>query len=140
MCINVSIHRVTERRLFILNPQSGIPIYRQILEQVRRMVASGQLPPGTPMPSVRDLALRHTINPMTISRAYSILEMEGLLERNRGRPMTVSTQARNHTQLPKRLEQVVPLIQQTITAAKQLELTQSELVKAVRKEWEDNDD
>jgi GntR family transcriptional regulator len=126
--------------LFILNPQSGIPIYRQILEQVRRMVASGQLPPGTPMPSVRDLALRHTINPMTISRAYSILEMEGLLERNRGRPMTVSTQARNHTQLPKRLEQVVPLIQQTITAAKQLELTQSELVKAVRKEWEDNDD
>ena len=104
------------------------------------MVASGQLPPGTPMPSVRDLALRHTINPMTISRAYSILESEGLLERNRGRPMTVANQARNHTQLPKRLEQVVPLIQQTITAAKQLELTQSELVKAVRKEWEDNDD
>lgn len=126
--------------MFILNPQSGIPIYRQILEQVRRMVASGQLPPGTPMPSVRDLALRHTINPMTISRAYSILESEGLLERNRGRPMTVASQVRNHTQLPKRLEQVVPLIQQTITAAKQLELTQSELVKAVRREWEENDD
>ena len=47
--------------MFILNPQSGVPIYRQILEQVRRMVASGQLPPGTALPSVRDLALRHTI-------------------------------------------------------------------------------
>ena len=43
--------------MFILNPQSGVPIYRQILEQVRRMVASGQLPPGTALPSVRDLAM-----------------------------------------------------------------------------------
>ena len=55
--------------MFILNPSSGVPIYRQILEQVRRMVASGQLPPGTALPSVRELASRHTINPMTISRA-----------------------------------------------------------------------
>ena len=96
--------------MFILNPQSGVPIYRQILEQVRRMVASGQLPPGTALPSVRDLALRHTINPMTISRAYSILETEGLLERHRGRPMTVASQARNHSQLPKRLQQIGPLV------------------------------
>jgi GntR family transcriptional regulator len=126
--------------VFILNPQSGVPIYRQILEQVRRMVASGQLPPGTAMPSVRDLALRHTINPMTISRAYSILETEGLLERNRGRPMTVSSRTRNHSQLSKRLEQVGPLVKQAVTAARQLELTQSDLVKAVRKAWEENDE
>ena len=126
--------------MFILNPQSGIPIYRQILEQVRRMVASGQLPPGTPMPSVRDLALRHTINPMTISRAYSILETEGLLERNRGKPMTVASQSKNHTQLPKRLQQIGPLVEQTVVAAKQLQLSESELVKAVRQEWENNDE
>ena len=126
--------------MFILNPQSGIPIYRQILEQVRRMVASGQLPPGTALPSVRDLAIRHTINPMTISRAYSILEAEGLLERNRGRPMTVASQAKNHTQLPKRLQQIGPLIEQTVVAAKQLQLSETELVKAVRQEWEKDDD
>ena len=48
----------TGHRVFILNPQSGIPIYRQILEQVRRMVASGQLQPGAALPSVRELALR----------------------------------------------------------------------------------
>jgi len=126
--------------VFILNPQSGIPIYRQILEQVRRMVASGQLPPGTALPSVRDLAIRHTINPMTISRAYSILEAEGLLERNRGRPMTVASQAKNHTQLPKRLQQIGPLIEQTVVAAKQLQLSETELVKAVRQEWEKDDD
>ena len=126
--------------MFILNPQSGIPIYRQILEQVRRMVASGQLSPGTALPSVRDLAIRHTINPMTISRAYSILEAEGLLERNRGRPMTVASQAKNHTQLPKRLQQIGPLIEQTVVAAKQLQLSETELVKAVRQEWEKDDD
>ena len=126
--------------MFILNPQSGIPIYRQILEQVRRMVASGQLPPGTALLSVRDLAIRHTINPMTISRAYSILEAEGLLERNRGRPMTVASQAKNHTQLPKRLQQIGPLIEQTVVAAKQLQLSETELVKAVRQEWEKDDD
>jgi GntR family transcriptional regulator len=126
--------------VFILNPQSGVPIYRQILEQVRRMVASGQLPPGTALPSVRDLAIRHTINPMTISRAYSILETEGLLERNRGKPMTVASQARNHSQLPKRLQQVDPLVKQTVMAARQLQLTEAELVKAIRREWEQNDE
>jgi GntR family transcriptional regulator len=126
--------------VFILNPQSGIPIYRQILEQVRRMVASGQLPPGTALPSVRDLAVRHTINPMTISRAYSILETEGLLERNRGRPMTVASQSKNHSQLPKRLQQIGPLVEQTVVAAKQLQLSEAELVKAVRQEWENHDD
>jgi len=126
--------------VFILNPQSGIPIYRQILEQVRRMVASGQLPPGTALPSVRDLAVRHTINPMTISRAYSILEAEGLLERNRGRPMTVASQGRNHSQLPKRLQQIGPLVEQIVVAAKQLQLSEAELVKAVRQEWEKKDE
>jgi len=124
--------------VFILNPQSGVPIYRQILDQVRRMVASGQLPPGTALPSVRDLALRHTINPMTISRAYSMLETEGLLERNRGKPMTVAAQAKNHSQLPRRLQQIGPLVVQTVVAAKQLELSEAELVKAVRREWEQN--
>jgi GntR family transcriptional regulator len=126
--------------VFILNPQSGIPIYRQILDQVRRMVASGQLPPGTALPSVRDLAIRHTINPMTISRAYTMLEAEGLLERNRGKPMTVASQARNHSQLPKRLQQIGPLVEQTVVAAKQLQLSEAELVKAVRREWEQNDE
>jgi GntR family transcriptional regulator len=126
--------------VFILNPQSGVPIYRQILDQVRRMVASGQLPPGAALPSVRDLAIRHTINPMTISRAYTMLEAEGLLERNRGKPMTVASQARNHSQLPKRLQQIGPLVEQTVVAAKQLELSEAELVKAVRREWEQNDE
>ena len=65
--------------MFTLNPHSGIPIYRQLQEQVRRLVASGQLRNGAELPSVRELALAHAINPMTISKAYSLLEAEGLL-------------------------------------------------------------
>lgn len=126
--------------MFVLKPQSGIPIYRQILEQVRRMVASGQLPPGAELPSVRDLALKHAVNPMTVSKAYSLLEAEGLLERNRGLPMTVASQARSASQLSRRLQQLQPLIEHTVLAAKQLELSEAELVKSVRRIWEDGNE
>jgi GntR family transcriptional regulator len=126
--------------VFILNPQSGIPIYRQLLEQVKRMVASGQLQPGTEMPSVRELALTHAVNPMTISKAYSLLEAEGVLERNRGKPMTVAAQARAQTPLTKRLQQLDPLIDQMVLAARQLQLSEAELVRAVRRKWEESDE
>ena len=124
--------------MFVLKPQSGVPIYRQILEQVRRMVASGQLAPGAALPSVRELAISHAVNPMTISKAYSMLEAEGLLERNRGKPMTVASQSRGHSQLAKRLEQIEPLVEQAVLAAKQLQLSEAELVKAVRRKWEED--
>jgi len=126
--------------VFILNPHSGVPIYRQILDQARRLVASGQLAPGAELPSVRELALKHAVNPMTISKAYSLLEAEGLLERNRGRPMTVASQARGASPLTKRLQQIQPLVEQTVLAAKQLEVSETELVKSVRKNWENGND
>ncbi len=85
--------------LFILKPHSGVPIYRQLLDQIRRMAASGQLPPGTELPSIRELALQHAINPMTVSKVYTLLEAEGVLERNRGKPMTVAKPTRAQSPL-----------------------------------------
>ena len=126
--------------MFILNPQSGVPLYRQLLEQVRRMVSSGQLPPGTALPSIRDLALLHAINPMTISKAYSLLEAEGLLERHRGKPMTVATQPNARPQLARRLQQVEPLLEQVVLAARQLEVTEAEIAKALHRKWEESDE
>ncbi len=130
--------------MFILNPQSGVPIYRQILEQVRRMVASGQLQPGAELPSVRDLAVTHAVNPMTISKAYTLLEAEGLLARNRGKPMTVVGAVRSVTRAPsplnKRLEQIDPLVDQIVLAARQLQLSEAELAKALRRKWEETDE
>ncbi len=126
--------------VFILNPQSGVPLYRQLLDQVRRMVSSGQLPPGMALPSIRDLALLHAINPMTISKAYSLLEAEGLLERNRGKPMTVANQSSTRPQLSRRLQQVDPLLDQVVLAARQLQITEPELSKALHKKWEKTDE
>jgi GntR family transcriptional regulator len=108
--------------MFILNPQSGIPIYRQLIEQVRRMVAGGQLKAGDDLPSVRELALEHAVNPMTISKAYSMLEMEGLLVRQRGKPMQVAAQHPATNSSESRLAQLQPQLEQLLIAARQLEL------------------
>ncbi|HEX7237413.1 MAG TPA: GntR family transcriptional regulator [Gammaproteobacteria bacterium] len=125
--------------MFILKPHSGVPIYRQLLEQIRRMAASGQLPPGTELPSIRDLALKHAINPMTVSKVYTLLEAEGVLERNRGKPMTVATPKRTQSPHDKRLEQLEPHVEQVALAARQLELTEKDAVKALQEAWEKTD-
>jgi GntR family transcriptional regulator len=141
-CIDTHRHEdeLSGSGVFILNPQSGVPIYRQLQEQVRRMVASGQLQPGAALPSVRELALTHAVNPMTISKAYSLLEAEGLLERHRGKPMTVASQPRTQAQLGKRLQQLEPLMDQVVLAARQLQLSEAELLKALRRKWEETDE
>lgn len=77
---------------FTISPNDALPIYRQIVEQLRRCVASGQYAAGAELPSVRALALLHAINPMTVSKAYSLLEAEGLLERRRGMGMFIAAQ------------------------------------------------
>lgn len=137
-CINT--HRnLGYDTLFTLNPASGIPIYRQLMEQVRRMVASNQLKPGDSLPSVRELALLHAVNPMTISKAYSLLEAEGLLERQRGKAMTIAQQQSRENKTA-RLQHLQPAIDQLVMAARQLELGTDDVVKAVRQSMEKNDD
>ena len=126
--------------MFILTPNSGIPIYRQVLDQVRRKVASGQLKPGDELPSVREVAMTHAVNPMTISKAYALLQAEGLLEHNRGKPMTVATQTRAQTPVTQRLGQIETLIEQVALAARQLQLSQAEVIKLLRRKWEQDDE
>ena len=126
--------------MFILKPHSGIPIYRQLLEQIRRLIAGGQLQPGMSLPSIRDLALQHAINPMTISKVYSLLEAEGLLERNRGKPMTVAAQPRSRAPRADRMRQLDTQLEQLILAAGQLELEPDEVLRALRKKWEISDE
>jgi len=119
--------------MFILNPNAGEPIYRQLVEQIRRLIAGGQLLPGTEMPSVRELASNNAINPMTISKAYSLLEAEGLLERQRGKPMTVANTRPPEDEL-NRLQRIQPLFQQLIQAARQLQLSDEAIIEALAKQ------
>ena len=126
--------------MFSLNPQSGIPIYRQLMEQARRMISSGQLRLGDALPSVRELATTHAVNPMTISKAYSLLEAEGLLERQRGKAMTVSNLNGLTENKKDRLERLQPAIQQLAMAAEQLELEIDDIVIVLRREMENKND
>ncbi len=77
-----------------VDPSSGLPVYRQIIDQVRRMMVSGRLAPGERLPSIRELALKLRINPLTVGRAYGDLEREGLIEMRRGLGMYVRQQER----------------------------------------------
>ena len=67
-----------------LDHHGGVPIYRQVMDQVRRQVLTGQLAAGEQIESVKSLSARLKVNPMTISKAYGFLVEEGLLERRRG--------------------------------------------------------
>lgn len=69
---------------FRLDLASGIPVYRQIMDQVRGGIASGSLAAGDQLPTVRQLSVDLAVNPNTVLRAYRELELGGLLETHQG--------------------------------------------------------
>jgi GntR family transcriptional regulator len=73
-----------------IDPRDAVPIWKQIEDSLRRMVAAGALPPGSPVPSVRDLARDLGVNPATVSKAYQGLSDAGVLEVRRGAGTFVS--------------------------------------------------
>jgi GntR family transcriptional regulator len=77
---------------FRLDLQSGVPVYRQIIDQVRGGIASGALAVGDQLPTVRQLAVDLSINPNTVVRAYRELELGGLLETHQGTGTFISPQ------------------------------------------------
>lgn len=69
---------------FTIDLHSGVPVYRQLIDQVRGGIASGSLSAGDQLPTVRQLAVDLAINPNTVMRAYRELELGGLLETHQG--------------------------------------------------------
>ncbi|MBK7187277.1 MAG: GntR family transcriptional regulator [bacterium] len=80
-----------------IDPRDGTPIYRQIIDQVKRMVLTGSLGPGEQVEPVASLAARVHVNPMTVSKAYSALVDAGVLERRRGVGLFVAAAVRRNT-------------------------------------------
>lgn len=78
---------------FRLDPDSGVPIYRQIQDQIRYGIASGTLKPGQQLPTVRAMAVDLSVNPNTVIKAYTELEREGILTTEQGTGTFVSSQA-----------------------------------------------
>jgi GntR family transcriptional regulator len=94
---------------FRLDLHSGVPVYRQIIDQVRGGLASGSLIVGDQLPTVRQLAVDLAINPNTVVRAYRELELGGLLESHQGTGTFISAQKikRGEAERERQLEQIV---------------------------------
>ena len=94
---------------FRLDIQSGVPVYRQIIDQVTGGMAAGALKPGDQLPTVRQLAVDLTINPNTVVRAYRELEIRGVLETQQGTGTFISQQEikRDEVERQRRLSQLV---------------------------------
>jgi GntR family transcriptional regulator len=68
-----------------IDPRSGVPVYRQMMDQIRYYVASGALKPGDQLPSVRELAQTLSVNPTTVVKAYNELQHEKVIELRHGK-------------------------------------------------------
>ena len=108
--------------LFSIATGSSEPIYRQLVDQAQRLVAGRQLAPGDAMPSVREVAQALALNPMTVSKAYGILELEGVLTRKRGLGMFVADAPKGTHSVASRIELLRPTLERAALEARQLEL------------------
>ncbi|MHC1768600.1 MAG: GntR family transcriptional regulator [Verrucomicrobiia bacterium] len=73
-----------------IDPNSGVPVYRQMMDQIKYYVASGALQPGDQLPSIRELALRLSVNPTTVVKAYGELQHAQIIEMRHGKGVFVT--------------------------------------------------
>lgn len=107
--------------LFHVEASSGVPIYRQLVDQVVALRAGGRLRPGDLLPSVRQVADGLQVNPMTVSKAWSLLERDGVVELVRGLGMRVRAPAVGGDAAA-RVAELRPLLAQVAARAHQLAL------------------
>lgn len=116
---------------FDIAPDSDVPRYRQLIDQVYALIAGGHLQPGDRLPSVRQVARLTAVNPMTVSKAYARLEADGTVQRVRGQAMRVLEPTAKAT-YPQRQEQFRRFIRPVIHRAQQLGLNDDQLIEVVR--------
>jgi GntR family transcriptional regulator len=116
---------------FEVHPSSGVPIYRQIMDQVRALIAGGKLASGDTLPSVRQMAAELGINMMTVSKAYSKLEAEGVVSRSRGQGMVVDQTDVSGTVSDRRRD-LQPFAEQLVVRGIQLALSDDQILSVVK--------
>lgn len=120
---------------FVCDTSSRLPIYRQLVEQVRRGVATGRLKPGERLPSVRQLSRELVVNPNTVARAYSELEQAGVLHTRQGLGAFVAEPSVDTTKKSRR-ERLVAMLDELLTEAVHLGFTRDELLSMVQSRLE----
>ena len=110
----------------------GVPIYQQIVNQVKYLVASGRLSPGDEMPPIRALAERLIVNPNTVARAYRELESAGVVEKRRTAGTYVSEQG-SPLARKERMKILTERVDALLAEARQMDVSYEELVKLLDK-------
>ena len=116
---------------FRLDPRSGVPVYRQLIDQVKAGIASGKLTTGDQLPTVRQLAVDLTINPNTVLRAYRELELGGLLETQQGTGTFITEKKVRHDQA-ERSRQLSQIVGEVLARAGAAGFTAQELLQALQ--------
>ncbi len=114
--------------LIVVDPHSGVPVYRQLMDQIKFHVATGLLNPGDELPSTRALSAELGINPMTISKAYSYLEKDEVVERRPGRPLVVRSHDQEETR-DRKIAQLRENLLPTVRMVKQLGINDNEAIR-----------
>jgi GntR family transcriptional regulator len=115
-----------------IDTHSGVPIYRQVIEQIRRQIMTGRLAEGGQLPTVRDLAKSLKVNPMTVSKAYSLLEIAGLVERRRGVGLFVAKLSKRQKERITR-EMLEGIVKKAAITAVQLGVSEQEVKEVLLK-------
>jgi len=123
---------------FNIEASSGIPIYKQVFEQVERMINNAYLVEGTFLPSVRQVANAIDVNPMTISKAYGLLEERGYLTRLRGKGMMVAHQTEERSKKEKMMI-LDKMITELVSGAMQMGINKQELMTLIAEKVEKQD-
>ena len=131
MSYSLNTQIMNPKLFYQIHPSSGVPIYRQLMDQTQTLIATGRLAEDAMLPSVRQIAEELQINPMTVSKAYSLLERDGVIERLRGQGMRVKAPERALRAVKDRREMLLPLLKQVAAQAYQLGLTREQVIAAL---------
>ena len=118
-----------------INPHSGVPVYRQIIDQVKFLISGGGLEKGEQLPSIRDLARQLTVNPTTIAKAYELMADEGLIEKKPGKGAFVADYRKAFDRSEKE-QKLRELTRQIIVESNQLGLSTGALMRILGEEIE----
>ena len=117
---------------FQVDPTSRVPIYRQLMDQIRQAIARGRLRQGSRLPSVRVLSRELVVNPNTIARAYTELEREGVLNTRQGLGVFVA-EPQAELSAAARRERLSATLDRFLTEAVHLGFSAEEVLSAVEK-------
>jgi GntR family transcriptional regulator len=114
--------------------ESGVPIYMQLVERIKQMVATGQLHPGEQLPTMRRLAADLRINYNTVGRAYTILDQEGVISTQQGRGTFITSRLSEDDIQALRLDRLCSMVGHMLQEALVLGYSEEEIAEVVEQQ------